>query len=489
MKKSILYALLLMAFLAFIGCQPAAVPAAVVTEAPALPTTVPPTDAPPTAAPAVLEVIGMTETKSLSMEDLSDLPYTEGLAGIKSSTGKITPPVKFGGILLSDLLELVGGLDSSMSVQVEAEDGYAMTLSGDQILNGDFIAYDPGTGDETTSDSPLKVMLAYEMDGKPLDEKKDGNLRLVVISEEPDQVTDGHWSVKWVTKVSLKPLVEEWVLLLQGAIIEEMDRGTFESGAAENCHKTTWQDDKAQTWTGIPLWLLVGRVDDDIKHDDDAFNDEAADKGYSVEVVAGDGYSVTFDSAKIKRNDDLIVAYLVNGNPLVEKDFPLRLVGSDVGKKESVGGIAKIIVHLDEKPSAQPTLPPQPAASPTSSSDSLAGARGLQIVGLAGATQSWTLDDLKGMELVKVTVDHPKKGQQELEGLRLNALLALAQPKSEAQKLVLSASDGYSVEIDLKAVKSCVDCLVAVSDDGLSLAMPGMESSFWVKDLAKIELK
>lgn len=488
MKKIFLNTVLIAVFLAFAACSPAAAPAVVATEAPAV--EIPPTVmASPTAAPVVLEVIGMTEEKSLTMEDLADLPYTEGLAGIKSSTGKITPPEKFGGILLTDLLALVGGLDSSASVQVEAEDGYAMTLSGDQILKGDFIAYDPSTGDETASSSPLKAMLAYEIDGKPLDQKRDGYLRLVVISEKPDQVTDGHWSVKWVTKVSLKPLVEEWVLLLQGAITEEMDRGTFESGAAENCHKVTWKDDKAQTWTGIPLWLLVGRVDDDIKHNDDAFNDDVADKGYTVEVVAGDGYSVTFDSARVKRNDNLIVAYLVNGNPLTEKDFPLKLVGSDVGKKESVGGIAKIILHLDAKPSGQPASTPQPTPSLSSSADAPASDGGLQIVGLAGAAQSWTLDDLKGMKLIKMTVEHPKKGQQELEGLRLNALLDLAKPKSEAQKLVFFASDGYNVEVDLKAVKNCADCLLAVSDDSLSLAMPGMESSFWVKNLAKIEIK
>ena len=45
-------------------------------------------------------------------------------------------------------------------------------------------------------------------------------------------------------------------------------------------------------------------------------------------------------------------------------------------------------------------------------------------------------------------------------------------------------------EADLAAVLACADCLVAFADDGtLVLAMPGMESSLWVKDLVKIEVK
>ena len=159
-------------------------------------------------------------------------------------------------------------------------------------------------------------------------------------------MTDGHWSVKWVTKLEVKSLGEEWSLHLEGAITEDMDRATFESGASPNCHGVTWTDDKAQDWVGIPLWLLVGRVDDEIKHEGPAFNDALADAGYTVDVVASDGYTVTFDSARVKRNNNIIVAYQVNGNPLPDKYFPLRLVGSDLQKNEMVGMIAKIVVHV-----------------------------------------------------------------------------------------------------------------------------------------------
>ena len=50
-------------------------------------------------------------------------------------------------------------------------------------MNGTFIQYDPGTGDELKSPVPLTAILAYERDSKPLDTEIDGNLRLVVVSD------------------------------------------------------------------------------------------------------------------------------------------------------------------------------------------------------------------------------------------------------------------------------------------------------------------
>ena len=40
-----------------------------------------------------------------------------------------------------------------------AKDGYALTFSEDQLLNGAFIAYDPATGDELKSPPALTAIL------------------------------------------------------------------------------------------------------------------------------------------------------------------------------------------------------------------------------------------------------------------------------------------------------------------------------------------
>ncbi|HQL38882.1 MAG TPA: hypothetical protein PKV95_05335, partial [Anaerolineaceae bacterium] len=61
--------------------------------------------------------------------------------------------------------------------------------------------------------------------------------------------------------------------------------------------------------------------------------------------------------------------------------------------------------------------------------------------------------------------------------------------KPEARTLVITASDDFFAEVDLAAVRACVDCLIYFDEDMLRTAMPGMESNFWVKDVVKLEVK
>lgn len=498
------FALILILALLLSACQPAPVAAPTntllpptpvpptATSAPSTNTPVPtPTAVPPTETPAapVLELVGPDGASTpITMDELMALPATSGQAGIKSSTGKITPPNPFKGVSLKDLVAQLGNFDEAMGVSVEASDGYAITFSYDQVMNGGFTEYDPGTGDELKSPVPVTAMLAYEMNGAPLNAEQDGAVRLVIVSDEPKQVTDGHWSVKFVTKVIAKSLGEEWNLELHGTIKEKMDRATFESGAAPNCHGVTWTDDKAQEWVGIPLWLLVGRVDDDIKHEGPAFNDALAAMGYTVDVVASDGYTVSFDADKIQRNNNILVAHQVNGNPLPEKYFPLRLVGSDLAKNEMVGMINQIVVHTEGM--TIPVMTPQATVAPTIPVTTTSTAD-LVITGMVKNELSLTEGDLRGMEVEKITAEHPKKGSQEYEGVRLSKLLEMAGVDAAAKKLLLTAGDGYSAEVFLTEAAACPDCMVAFTDTPgeLFLVMPGLPGNVWIKDIIKIEVQ
>jgi DMSO/TMAO reductase YedYZ molybdopterin-dependent catalytic subunit len=499
MRKRI-FLLLLIGIMILTACQAAPTELAA-TEAPATEISVPPTETPvpPTATPAdpILEVVsGDGTTTSFTLDDLKALPVTTGQAGIKSSTGEITLPTEFTGVALKDLAAKIGNFDETMGINVVAKDGYGITFSYDQTMNGTFVSYDPSTGDELKTPVSLTAVLAYEMDGQPLDLEKDGNLRLVIISDKNTQVTDGHWSVKWVNKLEVKDLGAEWSLHLEGAINELMDRATFESGASPNCHGVAWTDDKAQEWIGIPLWLLVGRVDDDIKHDGPAFNDDLAAAGYTVDVVATDGYTVSFDSAKISRNDNIIVANTVNGNPLPEKYFPLRLVGSDLQKNEMAGAIEKIIVHVEPLPTEDAgAATEEPEATEevaeTTEEPAATGEAQFTLSGLVENELSLTEADLREMDVVKITTEHPKKSPTDFEGVRLSTLFDEAKLKSGAKKLVLTAVDGYSTEVFLKEVEASPDCLLAFTDEEgvFSLVMPTLPSSVWVKGIVKIEVQ
>jgi DMSO/TMAO reductase YedYZ molybdopterin-dependent catalytic subunit len=494
--------------LAFImaACSPAATPAQPTQPPP--PPTQPPTNPPPTATllpptstpepptatpePPVLEISSPEQSLSLTMEDLKALPALEGQAGLKSSTGQIFPPQLYKGVALTDLADLVGGLSPDLGVSVVAKDGYAMTLSSEQITQGNFIAYDPATGDEKTIDDPLTVIVAYEREGKPIPADEEGPLRLVVISPKNNQVVDGHWSVKWVTQIQLKPMGAEWSLALSGAIDDVVDRNTFQSCTAPGCHQAVWTDEQAQDWVGVPLWLLAGRVDDDIKHDGPAFYQALADAGYQVELVAADGYSVLLDSASVSRNNKWIVAYLVNDNPLPDKYFPLRLVGDDLQKSQMVGQLAQINLLIDEAVAAElvPTATQTPEPAP---GEPLPPVVGADLVVFGAVSQVLALDesDLRDMEVVQITAEHPKKGSLEYQGVLLNALLEMAGLRDVVTKLVLTASDGYSVEVGLSDVLACQDCLVAFTDTPgkFDLVMPDLPSTFWVKEITQIEAK
>jgi DMSO/TMAO reductase YedYZ molybdopterin-dependent catalytic subunit len=291
-----------------------------------------------------IEVIGPEGTKAYTVDDLKEMPATEGYWGIKSSTGRITPPLPTKGVSLEDLFAEVGGLPDGMAVAIIAKDGYEMTASVEQIRAGDFITYDPVTGEEVTVDGPLTAIVAYEWDGKPFDPQSDGPLRMAIVSPEQNQVTDGHWSVKWTNKVEARSIVQDWVLTLKGHLTEEIDRATFESGAAEGCHGVNWTDAEGNVWNGIPLYLLVGRVDDDNVHEGPAYNRDLAQAGYQVRLVTADGESVEVSSNTMYYNKELILAYKLNGDTLPEEYWPLRLVGEGegIGEAEMLGQITEI---------------------------------------------------------------------------------------------------------------------------------------------------
>ncbi len=68
-----------------------------------------------------------------------------------------------------------------------------------------------------------------------------------------------------------------------------------------------------------------------------------------------------------KRNNDLLVAYVVNENPLPDKYFPLRLVGNQLKKNQLIGAIDSINLIIDPKLAAElkaATPPPTADAYP-----------------------------------------------------------------------------------------------------------------------------
>jgi|JFJP01.1.fsa_nt_gi tungstate transport system substrate-binding protein len=97
--------------------------------------------------------------------------------------------------------------------------------------------------------------------------------------------------------------------------------------------------------------------------------------------------------------------------------------------------------------------------------------------------------DLRGMEVIKLNAEHPKKGPTDYEGVRLSEVLAKAGIQAGANALILTASDGYESEVAYADVEACADCLVAFDGSDLIMVMPGLSSKAWAKMVVKIEVK
>ena len=151
------------------------------------------------------------------------------------------------------------------------------------------------------------------------------------------------------------PTPSGWSITLKGAQTETVDQDYFEEGI-DHGHVATYTDDDGGVWEGMPLWYLVGLVDDIETSDHWTFNDALAAQGYSIKVIADDGYSINFESASVAENDGIIVANTLNGTELPEtigeKEkpcWPLQLIGPDVSAGQKIGGIAEIeLIGLSE---------------------------------------------------------------------------------------------------------------------------------------------
>ena len=301
---------------------------------------------PAASGPVVLTVKGEQGTRTFTMDQLKALPSYEGFAGIKSSTGVITPPSKYRGVPLTALAELVGGITKANGVTIVAKDGYGMTFSYQQVMENGFTTFDPATGEEEPADGDLTVLVAYEHEGVPIDED-DGPLKLAIAQDTQAQVTEGHWAIKWLEGVSVTKASAAWKVQLEGAVPGKLDRASYVNCASPGCHGSGWVDVEGRRWEGIPLYLVAGMVDDQQKHDAGAYNARLARRGYQIQFETAGGEVVTIDSRDIagKRRRRPVVQGGRRRAPQRVLPLATRRPRSEA-EAQMPGGIARIVVRV-----------------------------------------------------------------------------------------------------------------------------------------------
>ncbi len=152
--------------------------------------------------------------------------------------------------------------------------------------------------------------------------------------------------------------VSGWSIALIGETEGTLNQSGYEEGT--NFQRSSEKfvslvDDQGKVWDGMPLWQLAGKVDNyargGLSTDEEMeINDKLTQKGYQITVTGIDGKETTLVSTDIAKNNNYILADMVNGNPLAKTDsaFPLVLVGKNVPPDQYISGISKITFNLNE---------------------------------------------------------------------------------------------------------------------------------------------
>jgi hypothetical protein len=290
-----------------------------------------------------VEVVSGDRSIVLTGADAAAIKAHTVNAAFLRSTGRIDGPSAYTVIPMDTILAQVGGISPEQAIRVTARDGYQMVYSFAQVSGGVFTYDDKGNALRVGGPS---MLLAFESARDSADKLP----RIIYGRPDGIVITDGHFWAKAVAKIEVIKGVEDWQISLSGAEKVWLDRATFES--IVTCPVTphpavSWsvaeKDGSASTYEGAPLWVVLSMIDGgDAPDGHYVFNDELAEKGYTIKVISKDGLAAELDSKSVARNNDIIVAYLKNGEYLAEGDAPLRLVGDLPTKKHSVKAIAAI---------------------------------------------------------------------------------------------------------------------------------------------------
>ena len=306
------------------------------------------------ADPVVLTVTGNGTSKTFTMAELKAMDVYSGYFGFVNSAGTVYRPQPVKGVRLGDLLAAIGGMTTLNSCDVLASDDYGMTYTYAQVVGHAGVQlYNADTKAKEDPKAPWDFVVIYEQNGAALAPDV-GPLRLVVAQEtDVNQVADGHLMVKWVDRVNLRGAVADWKVRMYGLKRKDgsrqtytLDRGSYDSCAAPGCHGFSWTNPTtSKTWSGVPLFLCIGKVDGGKGHDSyGAYNEALALRGYRIKLVSATGKYAIIRSRTARNRTNIILANKLMGSDLTAKYYPLRLVGptKSVPSSKSIGRIVRI---------------------------------------------------------------------------------------------------------------------------------------------------
>ena len=281
--------------------------------------------------------------------------------------GKVEDIVK--GTDLADLCDLVGGMQPGYEMRMTATDGYVVDLQYENI-------YKPmkQQGPAILAWWTEKQGFVPEYSGGPAlfflaDDQVFGNIDM------KECMDPGYWRFYWcegteypsaaglavrnVKSIEIFPVQEEdWHLVLDGHLSSVISKKGFEQGLAcgtrARGHLASWTDPDGHVWTGMPLYMPTGWVDDDCQHDENQVDNKgyntslAEQNAYTIEVIGADGRSVAFMPSEVMRNGGYILANKIDNHTFDPESeyWPLTVVGSEVSESRNVNGATAIRLNF-----------------------------------------------------------------------------------------------------------------------------------------------
>ncbi|HOV66840.1 MAG TPA: PKD domain-containing protein, partial [Methanoregulaceae archaeon] len=286
------------------------------------------------------------------------------------------------GSYLKDLCNLVGGVQPGGEVKISASDGFAVRLGYDNVMTPLPRQGPPVIAWWTAREGynyheGMRLFFGSDTSVNPYGWHVFGH------QDMKETMDDKYWgwyggrgnlpsaaqlSNKFISKIEIFPApASDWTLLMNGSVQRTITKSYFEQGLSWSGHRAQYTDSDGNVWEGMPLWRLVGYVDDDNEHGQEAFNRTLLEQGYTITVIAPD-YQKSFTSGEVAFNSNYIVANTLNGAPLPaqingKNVWPLKLVGVNATGGKSVGNISEI--RLEGVPITVPTVSPTRTVTPS----------------------------------------------------------------------------------------------------------------------------
>ena len=457
------------------------------------------------------------EQKTIFYSDLSKMTSIERNVSFQNKLGNFVDDSRYKAVPIKDILAA-----SSSGTRTRGNPSNSVMKPGDtlKIIANDgwtqeycyYNVYPPDSWYRFQGD----FCLAYAMDGTSAPDWETGPMSVFLpldcryssedcnATSAPDQgyfksISAGARFVKNVEKIEvISNSVDEWEIELSGAISETFTKTDFEM--LEFYYSSSVVNDTGSVWSGVPLWHIVGRIDDDGPiRGEGVFNETKNKEGYEIKITAGDSYSNTITSSLIAKNDKIILVSKINDLPLSDDKKPVRIFGEGLKKSQMVGNIVKIELEGDGNGDVGPVA----------------------ITVIGKKTIDYSMSKLKSLTGTTGTGGYKKStgtmvGPYTYKGVTVSYLLDEAGYIGDSYSLEVSASDGYFMTYSKAQVNGQfitydtngdslgmneVTLLLAYEEVGESELSGGplrivivsddtsiTDSHFWVKDVVQLKL-